>query len=64
VHIRRNDLDDLIAHDNPRMAEGRFVDARLDLKDRHAGQEDIGDFNDPALYHLAVRLGPKEGGQP
>lgn len=60
IHIRRNEPDD--THGSHGAKEGRFLNARLDLNDRSAGQEDIGDFNDPALYHLAVRLGPKEGG--
>ncbi len=58
IHISRNGE---IAAQNEGKLEGRFIDARLYLNDKHAGQEDIGDFNDPALYHLAVRLGPKEG---
>ena len=57
VHIRKNRADDLA--ETPRNVEGKFVDARLDLADRHAGQEDLGDFGNPNLYHLAVRLGPK-----
>ena len=58
IHVRRNEAKDLVAM--PKAIEGEFKDARLDLNDRHAGEEDIGDFRNPALYHLAVRLGPKE----
>jgi DNA (cytosine-5)-methyltransferase 1 len=35
---------------------GRIVDARMDILGRHTGDVNVGDFNDPDLYHLAVRV--------
>lgn len=35
---------------------GRIVDARLGLLGKHAGETNVGDFNSPHLYHLAVRV--------
>ena len=34
----------------------RITDARLDITGKHASQVDAGDFKDPGLYHLAVRV--------
>ena len=36
---------------------GHIVDARLDIHGRHASECNAGDFADPNLYHLAVRIG-------
>lgn len=33
-------------------------DARIDLKHKHAGQEDIGDLNNPDMYHFAIKCKP------
>ena len=41
---------------------GRIVDARLDIVGRHASDSSLGDFNDPDLYHLAVRVARRNGG--
>jgi len=38
---------------------GRIIDARIDARDKHAGTIDAAVLSDPALYHLAVRLGPE-----
>jgi len=35
---------------------GRIVDARLDVLGRHTSDVSVGDFADPELYHLAVRV--------
>lgn len=59
VHIRKNEPGDM--SEIPQAVAGSFLNARLDLNDRHAGQEDLGDFGNPALNHLAVRLGPRKG---
>ena len=34
----------------------RLVDARLDIVGRHTSEVNIGEFADPNLYHLAVRV--------
>lgn len=36
---------------------GRLVDARLDIHGKPTSLADVGDFADPMLYHLAVRVG-------
>lgn len=41
---------------DPDEPPARITDARLDLHDRSAGEVDIGDFDNPALYHLAVKV--------
>lgn len=35
---------------------GKLVDARLDVRSKHASECDAGDFAHPDLYHLAVRV--------
>jgi hypothetical protein len=40
----------------PEEKTARIVDARLDQTDKHAADADVGDFNRPQLYHLAVRI--------
>lgn len=37
----------------------RIVDARLDINGIHAADVNVGDFKNPELYHLAVRIAPK-----
>jgi len=34
----------------------RVTDARLDIVGKHASDSDIGDFENPNLYHMAVRV--------
>lgn len=36
---------------------GAIKDARLDQTDKHASESNLGDFERPELYHLAVRIG-------
>ena len=33
-----------------------LTDARLDIQGRHTSEVNVGDFGDPRLYHLAVRV--------
>src|SRR5512135_2951446 len=56
VHVRVNNRP---GHDDPNATPGRLVDARLDVVDKHASETDAGDFKDPGLYHLAVRVQPQ-----
>jgi len=39
---------------------GKILDARLDLTSKHTVDVNVGDFNSPDLYHLAVRVTTKE----
>lgn len=55
-HVRVNREQDL--HANEDQIEGRPVDARLDIEGKHASETNAGDFADPGLYHLAVRIAP------
>ena len=43
---------------DPDRQMGRLVDARLDSLSKHASEMNPGDFADPDLYHLAVRIQP------
>lgn len=55
VHIRVNHPDDGEDPDRS-VQDAKIVDARLDLIDKAAIHTDVGDFNNPSLYHLAVRV--------
>jgi len=55
VHVRVDSAKDAVESDGGRPA-GRLVDARLDVRGKHASECDAGDFADPGLYHLAVRV--------
>jgi len=57
VHVRVNHPDD---GDEPYRTMGRVTDARLDIKGKHASECDAGDFADENLYHLAVRVAPRQ----
>lgn len=53
IHVRVNDGGGLAQPDDPR---ARIVDARLDVRDKSASETNVGDFKNPGLYHLAVRV--------
>jgi len=55
VHIRVNSSEDVKVSGGDRMA-GELVDARLDVRGKHASECRTGDFGHPGLYHLAVRV--------
>lgn len=55
VHVRIEDADS----ESVRLGESpahRITDARLDIRDKPASKCDAGDFANPKLYHLAVRV--------
>ena len=54
IHIRVNHKED--GGDPDRRPEAKVTDARLDLLDKPGSRVDVGDFNNPSLYHLAVRV--------
>lgn len=54
IHVHVNNKE--ASSYTPFEDEGRIVDARLDLADRSVNETNVGDFNSPALYHLAVRI--------
>jgi hypothetical protein len=55
VHVRVDSAEDVL--NEAADVAGKLVDARLDIKGKHASQCNPGDFADPGLYHLAVRIG-------
>jgi hypothetical protein len=57
IHVRVNRPENTIDEDEP---NGRIVDARLDIVNKHASQTKVGDFENPGLYHLAVRIAKDE----
>ncbi len=62
VHVRVNHLGHgSFCHSEE--VPGRILDARLDLTSKHTVDVDVGDFNSPDLYHLAVRITTKEVGK-
>jgi hypothetical protein len=61
IHVRVNHRG---AGLDPGAIEARIIDARLDLHGQHASDVDVGDFNSPALFHLALRVAALEAGKP
>jgi len=57
IHVRVNRPTD--RHHVEGRSVGRITDARVDATDRHGGELDPGVLADPALHHLAVRVGPE-----
>ena len=53
VHIRVNRPGNSIDEEEP---NGHITDARLDIVGKHASETKVGDFENPDLYHLAVRI--------
>jgi hypothetical protein len=37
---------------------GKLVDGRLDIHGKHAADVNVGDFENPDVYHVAVRIKP------
>lgn len=58
VHVRVNTKEDADVLEGERR-QGCIVGARLDIKGKHASESDLGDFENPDLYHLAVRVTTK-----
>lgn len=58
VHVRINHKDHSQFTPGEDM-EAVLCDARLDQIDKSSVKADLGDFNRPELYHLAVRVKPK-----
>jgi hypothetical protein len=54
VHLRVNRPDDGGMPDERVFAQ--IVDARLDVRGKHAAETDPGDFKHPGLYHVALRV--------
>ncbi len=55
VHIRVNRPEDCVVEEL-NAVPGKLVDARLDIEGKHTSNANVGDFADPGLYHLAVRV--------
>lgn len=54
IHVRVNRPEDLTGQGFGEV--GKLTDARIDIKGKHASECNAGDFADPDLYHLAVRV--------
>ena len=54
IHTRVNKAND---GNRPDRTMGKFIDARLDIIGKHASDTDEGDFNDPDMFHCAVKVG-------
>lgn len=59
VHVRVHDSEDVKASDGEKR-EGALKDARLDIRGKHTSECNAGDFANPGLYHLAVRVGVRK----
>jgi hypothetical protein len=57
VHVRVNRPENSIDTEAP---NGRIVDARLDINGKHTSETNVGDFENPDLYHLAVRVAKED----
>ena len=63
VHIRVNTPK--CGHFDPSEVEfGTIKNARLDLHGKNGGEPNVGDFDSPQLYHLAVRVGATRQNNP
>ena len=58
VHVGIVTEEQKIAEENLRV--GKFVAARIDLTSQHTALVDTGDFGHPDMYHMAVRIAPKD----
>ena len=59
VHVRTNNKNTgTHVHKN---AMGKFIDARIDLTSKHTRDCNVGDFGNPDMYHMAVRIGKGKG---
>ena len=61
VQFPGGDIDIVRTADNEywihlRVENGTISDARLDIHGKPASETDVGDFNDPGLYHVALRV--------
>ena len=56
IHIRINKKDTGMYI--PGELTGKFIDARIDITSKHANECNVGDFEHPDMYHMAVRMGP------
>ena len=52
IHVRVNNK--LASSYNPVEPTARIINARLDQSDKHSIDSNVGDFNRPELYHMAV----------
>lgn len=57
VHVRINHPEDGA---DPNRVMGELVHARLDIIGKATYRNDVGDFNDPNLYHVAFRVKQRE----
>lgn len=60
IHVRVNGSEDCV--EIPGRKEGAIVGARLDIRGKHVSETDVGDFENPDLYHLAVRVRANKDG--
>ncbi len=56
IHVRVYNADDPNRFPGDGLEPAKLTDARLDIYGKHASDSDLGDFADPKLYHLAVRV--------
>jgi hypothetical protein len=58
VHVRINHPQGgMFVPDEDRI--GKLSDTRLDILEKHSSEVNVGDFNDPGLYHVAFKIKPK-----
>ena len=53
IHVRTNNRND---GQDPDRDFGKFVDARIDLTDKHPKESNLGDFANPNMYHMAIKV--------
>jgi hypothetical protein len=61
VHLRVYTARDPDRWPGDGLEPARVTDARLDIHGKHANDSNIGDFENPDLYHMAVRV-TRDGG--
>lgn len=56
IHIRVDHPEGDHRHVDDGLKDGFLSGARLDATDKSTNEMDLGDMNDPGLYHLAIRI--------
>lgn len=58
VHVIANEREKTIDREGPNSGTvyGRFSEARMHLTDKHSAEADLGDFGNPGLYDVALRV--------
>lgn len=63
VHVRVNHPKDGMNTPGETL-NAHVIDGRLDIHEKNTSENDMGDFNSPDLYHVAIKIQPSWEGTP